>query len=217
MSRTEVIGSATLYLGDCQDILPAIEGIDAVVTDPPYGNGKRWQGGRREWRLGGGGADLKWDQAPFAGLADLLSKYAVSIVWGGERYALPLSRGWLVWDKKSNGFSSGDCELAWSSLDRPIRVFRLGRNIFTPLLPNWEQKLHPTQKPTDLMRWCIEQLPAGVKTIADPFMGSGTTGVACVNLGRKFIGIERSPAYFDMACRRMEEAQRQPGLFGVAP
>ena len=78
-------------------------------------------------------------------------------------------------------------------------------------------KEHPTQKPLDVMKWCIERLPSGCSTILDPFMGSGTTGVACVKLGRKFIGIEIEPKYFDIACKRISEALKQPDFFVEKP
>jgi len=107
-------------------------------------------------------------------------------------------------------FSGADFELAWTNLDKPSKAFRLSRVEAYGQV----ERLHPTQKPLPLMKWCIGHLtnPAP-QTILDPFMGSGTTGVAAVQMGRDFIGIEREPKYFDIACKRIEDAQRQGDLF----
>ena len=128
-------------------------------------------------------------------------------MWGGQYFNLPPSGSWLIWDKVVREFTSGHAELAWTNLGLPVRAF----NSATCLLAN-EGKLHPTQKPLKLMRWCLAFIP-DAQTILDPFMGSGTTGVAAVQMGRKFIGIERDPGYFDIACRRIEQAQRQGDMF----
>jgi DNA modification methylase len=131
------------------------------------------------------------------------------IVWGGNYYSLPAARGWLVWDKVQR-FSGADAELAYTNLDIPVRIYRLSR---IDAHQNLERgKEHPTQKPIVLMEWCLSFIP-DAKTILDPFMGSGTTGVACMRLGRQFIGIEREARYFEMACQRIENAQRQERLF----
>jgi DNA modification methylase len=130
------------------------------------------------------------------------------IVWGGNYFDLPPSRCWLVWNKPERGFTLAEAELAWTNADAVVRVFDAPRSE-----PGRE---HPTQKPVALMRWCIAKL-SKAETILDPFMGSGTTGVACVKLGRRFIGIEREPKYFDIACRRIAEAYKQPDLFIPSP
>ena len=206
--REEIIGDCTLYLGDCLEVMPTLDPVDAVLTDPPYGIGE--DGGRFRGRRGGGHRILPkdgWDAArpgPNAFEAMLLvSRH--QIIWGGNYFAdlLPASKGWLYWDKLMGG-DFADGELAWTSLDRALRKFtRCNKD---------HGKQHPTQKPVALMQWCLGFLP-NAQTILDPFMGSGTTGVACVNLGRKFIGIELEPKYFDIACKRIEEAYRQPRLF----
>ena len=205
--RVERIGDATLYLGDCRDVLPTLGKVDAVITDPPYGIGE--DGGRR----GRKGQNIRvlpkmgWDASRPAKstFAQILSAAPVQIIWGGNYFAdlLPPSKGWLYWQKLMGGdFSDG--ELAWTNRDKALREFTC--------CPKGKGGLHPTQKPVPLMEWCLGFLP-DARTILDPFMGSGTTGVACVNLGRAFIGIEREPSYFDIACRRIEEAYRQPRLF----
>jgi site-specific DNA-methyltransferase (adenine-specific) len=205
--RKEVIGNATLYLGDCMDILPTLPKVDAVITDPPYGIGE--DGGRFRDRKGGGHRVLEklgWDkERPTREVFMLMESAApIRMYWGGNYFAdyLPPSKGWLYWNKLMGGdFSDG--ELAYTNLDRALRQFTYC---------NKERgKEHPTQKPTELMEWCLSFVP-NAQTIIDPFMGSGTTGVACMNLGRSFIGIEREPKYFDIACRRIEDAQRQGRL-----
>ena len=205
MSRIEQIGDCTLYLGDCREILPTIGKVDAVVTDPPYGIGAsqmkigKWRTSRMK--------KMAWDAEP----GDLSALPEVpTIIWGGNYFNLPPSRAFLVWDKGA-GFKGRDfaeCELAWCSWDGNARTFA-----FDPLARGaYRDKEHPTQKPVEVIRWCLSMLPAS-QTILDPFMGSGTTGVACVKLGRKFIGIEIDEGYFDIACRRIEEAYKQPDLF----
>ena len=207
--RVEQIGDCTLYLADCMEVLPTLTEVDAVVTDPPYGLGSKWQGGRSKWPLAHGGDGHKkiksWD-----GNAPSLEWIGrtPAIIWGGNHHAdLAISSGWLVWDKMVRKFTSGHCELAWTNLDQPVRCFSYANGQLAT-----EGKLHPTQKPLPLMEWCLSFLP-DCKVILDPFMGSGTTGVACVNLGRAFVGIEKDPDYFDVACQRIQDAVNQPQLF----
>lgn len=202
MSRVEVIGNATLYLGDCQDVLPTLGKVDAVVTDPPYGLGRKLAGG--SW-----GENAVWDQSPSA-IVPHLFHLGPSIIWGGNYYALPPSRGWLSWFKPDAPPSMANFELAWTSLDCNARQLSCSIAETNP-----ERVGHPTQKPLRLMKWCLTFVP-NERTILDPFMGSGTTGVAAVEMQKSFIGIEREPKYFDIACRRIEDAQRQGQLFGDA-
>jgi len=151
---------------------------------------------------------MAWDGQPCAGVPALLALADAVVVWGGNYYALPPSRGWLVWDKKQNDqWTTGQAELAWTNIDKPVRVFRFAQCEQA----NEGAKEHPTQKPLALMTWCLKWVPDGV--VMDPYMGSGTTGVACVQQRRPFLGIEIEPRYFDIACRRIEEAQRQGDMF----
>lgn len=202
------IGNATLYLGDCAEILPTLCQFDAVITDPPYGIGE--DGGRFRDRKGGNHRVLEkmnWDKSrPSKELFDLIeSKAQKRLYWGGNYFAdyLTASRGWLYWDKMMGGdFSDG--ELAYTNMDKVLKSFSYC---------NKEHgKQHPTQKPVKLMEWCIDYLDSP-QSIIDPFMGSGTTGVACVNMKKQFVGIEREQKYFDIACKRIEDAQRQVCLF----
>lgn len=204
-----IIGDATLYLGDCMDILPTLDKVDAVITDPPYGMGDKLFGsGSSRWaKLHNERGGFSWDQEAPSVVLDLPAMAAKAIIWGGNFFSLPPSRAWLVWNKIVRNFSTSVCELAWTSLDRPINAFDYSHGQLAT-----EGKHHPTQKPLPLMKWCIEQC-GDVQTILDPFMGSGTTGVAAIQMGRKFIGIEREPRYFDIACERISNAQKQQTLF----
>lgn len=213
MRKETLAEGIELYLGDCREVLPTLGKVDAVVTDPPYGISKLWAGEQKgkngKSRLWDG--DNAWDDSTMPEAVRLARSIAESsIIWGGNYYDLPPSRGYLVWDKMQE-FSNADSELAWCSWDQTPRTFRYARAQLAS-----EGKDHPTQKPLPLMVWCLRFLPKA-KTILDPFMGSGTTGVACVKLGRKFIGIEIEPKYFDIACKRISEALKQPDFFVEKP
>lgn len=208
LSRVEHIGNATLYLGDCREILPTLAPLDVIVTDPPYGLGDKWKGGKDEWPLRDADG-MAWDADTVAyvnELPALATRHA--IIWGGHLYSLPPKRGWLIWDKGNERFSSGAAELAWSTLDQPIRKMTLGTNVFTPFNAKSEEKYHPTQKPVPVMQWCLSFIP-DAEGVCDPFMGCGSTGVAALGAGKAFTGIEISEKYFDIACRRLDQAQRQ--------
>jgi site-specific DNA-methyltransferase (adenine-specific)/modification methylase len=209
--RVEQIGLATLYLGDCREIAPTLDRPSAIVTDPPYGLGDKWNGGggskRSSWSFNPAEAKA-WDGRPCDGVLPLLQLADHVVIWGGNYYPLPPSRCWLVWDKKQNDqWTTGQAELAWTNIDKPVRVFRFAQCEQA----NEGRKDHPTQKPLALMMWCLKWVGEG--TILDPYMGSGTTGVACIKQRRPFVGIEVDPRYFDIACRRIEEAQRQGDMF----
>jgi DNA modification methylase len=209
------IGLATLYLGDCTELLGKIGPVDAVITDPPYGIGASSGVGKYGVRKWGGDKDLKWDSfAPQQVINDLLDLEVPTIIWGGNYFQLPQHRCPLVWDKGAGmrNRTFAECEVAYSNLDRNATVY-----CRDPLASgDYAGKEHPTQKPVALMNWCVELLPDGTNTILDPFMGSGSTGVSAVQKGRSFIGIEREPSYFQIACRRIEDAQRQKDFFVAA-
>lgn len=212
--RCERIHDAVLYQGDCREILPLLPKVDAVVTDPPYGINAARDRKSEKW----GWKDYDgagWDKvrpcddtlrAAFGAAKSL-------IVWGGNYFSdiLPASERWLIWDKGQTDFSLADAELAWCSDAGAVR-----RLMYPRATALQDGKVHPTQKPIAVMEWCLGFLPKA-RTILDPFMGSGTTGVACAKLGRKFIGIELEPKYFDIACKRIDEAYRQPRLFKDEP
>ncbi|MBD3762626.1 DNA methyltransferase [Rhizorhabdus sp.] len=216
--RVEQIGLATLYLGDSGEIMPTLPTVDLLLTDPPYGIN---YGGQLEGKGDGyGNADSNgwksydapdWDKSrPNPEIFELLLKAGNDqVIWGGNYFAdlLPPTMRWLVWDKGQRDFSLADVELAWTSQQKAARAFTYARALALK-----DGKEHPTQKPIALMKWCIDLMP-DPKTILDPFMGSGTTGVAAVQMGRQFIGVEKHPAYFEIACRRIDQAQRQGDLF----
>jgi len=218
--KVEKIGRATLYLGDCRDVLPTLGKVDAVVTDPPYGIGVDVAMAKQSGTKYGNAAAAKrqydatgWDCAPpsHETIAAVVAAGRWSIIFGGNYFGLPASRCWLVWDKENGSNAFADAELAWTNLDKPVRV---KRHMWNGMIRKGheERSEHPTQKPLGVMQWAIDQIPDAA-TILDPFMGSGTTGVAAVQMGRDFIGIEREPKYFDIACRRIEDAQRQGDMF----
>lgn len=220
--REETIGAARLILGDCRDVLPTLPRVDAVVTDPPYGIGADRSAHKASGNVVGHGhrrvakrtyAATDWDNTvpPPELIRAVRAAGEWCILFGGNYFEVPPSSCWLVWDKDANG-NLADCELAWTNIPRAVRRIRYLWNGFARA--NGEPRDdHPTQKPLGVMKWAISQLPAPSKTILDPFMGSGTTGVAAVSMGRKFIGIEREPKYFDIACKRIEDAQRQGDMF----
>lgn len=229
--REEIIGDCRLLLGDCRDILPTLGPVDAVVTDPPYGIDIASTGTVGATGRNGGGHRLgaravkqyiasDWDRN---GLSDeqwalIKAKAPLWIVWGGNHLANVLgpSAGMLVWDKKcQNGWDDtfSEIEVAWTNAMSRAKGFRhLWAGAIRASEHTANVREHPTQKPIALMEWCLGYVP-DAQTILDPFTGSGSTGVACVLQGRAFIGIEREPSYFDIACRRIEEAYKQPRLF----
>jgi len=219
------LGEHRLVCGDCTD--PAVvarvmggEKADMMFTDPPYGI-QRDKGFGGADGFGGNGSPIArrqyaddWDSSrPEKVTFDALLMIAKkSIVFGGNFFAdiLPQSKHWLVWDKLNTMPTFGDCELAWTNIDRDsVKKYTVQYN---GLIGKEKERFHPTQKPVRLMEWCIDHAPeAG--TICDPYMGSGTTGVAAVKMGKTFFGIEREPKYFDIACKRIEDAQRQTSMF----
>jgi len=215
--------SVTLMLGDCRDLLP-IE-CDAVVADPPYGISyspggggggiRRKDGTRYAKRFTGDDLVLHDDEAYDP--APILAMGKPTCLWGGNHFAsrLPDSSGWLIWDKRRgttrNDFA--DCEIAWTNQKRVARVLP---HLWNGMLKDSERgipRVHPTQKPVAVMEWCMDELkiPQGA-VVLDPYMGSGTTGVACIRTGRKFIGIEKDPTYFEIAKKRIA-AELSQGVF----
>lgn len=217
--RVEYIGrDCVLLLGDCREILPALGKVDAVVTDPPYGIG---ESNERNLTRGVLAAPrdyghYEWDKQPADPAIIMAAREASAhqIIFGGNYFELPPAKCWLVWDKLNGDNDFADCELAWTNLDKAVRRLQWRWNGM--IRAEKGDRVHPTQKPVGVMVWCIEHLPRTAATILDPFMGSGTTGVACVKLGRKFIGIEVEPKYFDIACKRVAAAVAEPRLPGLA-
>jgi len=197
----------------------------AILTDPPYGIGAdKGKTGRRSFN---GSKPIEsraypqneWDnKRPSDDIFHLMLNSADSvIIWGGNYFAdlLPPMGKWLWWDKCQTMPTFGDGELAWTNLSgtTPKKFTYANNKIFADRV----ERYHPTQKPLQLMEWCVSLLPPAANIICDPFMGSGTTGVACVKMGKRFIGIEREPDYFDIACERIRKAYAEPDFFIPAP
>lgn len=190
----------TIYHCDCSEIFDELPMFDLLLTDPPYGikadrDRNSQANGWRDYGATG------WDNSPASIeiITACTSKAKESIIWGGNYFALPPSMGFLIWDKGQRDFSLADCEYAWRSKQCAARIFEYAR-----AKAMQDVKQHPTQKPLELMRWCL--LMAGdVKTVLDPFMGSGTTLRACKDAGISCVGIEREERYVEIACRRLEQ------------
>lgn len=214
MAEKVVIGNAELWHADCREVLPLLRRHDLLLTDPPYGIGADMGAGKSAAKWSAvTGAD-RWDEAPpspwLFGLMREMTAW--QCVWGGNYFELPPTRCWLLWDKETAGVTTfADGEMAWTNFDKALR---LKRHLWSgPYMKIKEDRQHPTQKPLAVIAWCIEQAPNDVKSVLDPFMGSGTTGVACAQAGKAFTGIERERRYFDIACERIARAQAQGKLF----
>ena len=192
--------SITIYCGDCREILPSLEKVDLLLTDPPYGidAGNMTLGYANTFKDKIQRSDWDTDKPDDETIRAILSSADKSIIWGGNYFSLPPSRNFLVWDKtpELQGRSFAECEVAWASWDSVARLFRYS--------PTQMRKVHKTQKPLPLMRWCLGLVPDAT-TILDPFMGSGTTLVAAKLEGRKAIGIEISEKYCEIAAERLRQ------------
>ena len=204
MSEEVQIGECRLILGDCREVLPTLPMADLVLTDPPYGIyacGGKW----------GKKSDLQWDKSAADNENQILSAGKLHIIWGGNYFVLPPSRGWLAWRKPDRIPSAADFELAWTSMDMNARLIEHSISA-----TNAERIGHPTQKPLRVMEWCLSFAPSA-RTVLDPFMGSGTTGVACARMGLQFTGVERERKYFDIAGERIDNAYKQAPLLLIQP
>ena len=205
-----------LHLGDCLEVMRSMpdKSVDAVITDPPYGIGidgskESIQNGvqiRKQYDFKG------WDKSiPTVDVFVNINRVSeTQIVFGANYFNEYLEqghKGWIIWEKGQRNLSMSDCEIIYTNLNKPTRVHTVHRAKL------WaENPQHPTQKPITLMKWILENYTHENDTIFDPFMGSGTTGVACVQTGRNFIGCEIDPTYYAIAERRIQEAQLQTRL-----
>lgn len=213
--RVAAYPSAQLILGNSLIVLNALKGkYDAIISDPPYGISYDPSGpGGSKWHDVHGivGDDAPFDPAP------MLDAKVPTVLFGGNNFAsrLPDSRGWFVWDKRPGMKSTcfADCEIAWSSLDQPAKMIRYAWSGAWRGPETGDTHWHPTQKPVEVMRWLIETATKPGDTVLDPYMGSGTTGVAALQAGRKFIGIEILERWWQNACKRIEREQAQGKLF----
>jgi len=213
------IGLATLFLGDCAEVLNTLKhtvqpSSTGIVTDPPYGIGRWSSTGGNSLSAAETEEINKWDVAPPVEVFDLIRTISKEqIIWGGNYFLDILGKtpSPLLWDKKIRDMHYADGEFAWTSFKHgALRIFETA--LQSTEVRSMGRK-HPTQKPIVLMEWCLSKLPAELTLIVDPFMGSGTTGVAAVTGGKQFIGIDLNPKHFETACGRIEEAQKQEGLF----
>ena len=197
----------TIYHGDCLEILPHLEPVDLVLTDPPYGigeaAGKNKSRGKKAVARDYGNAD--WDDQPITDelLGMILQAGHRAAIFGGNYYAVPPSSCWLVWDKENSG-DFADAELAWTNYGKAVRLKRHRWNGMIRK-DNEPRYGHPTQKPLEVMRWALLTCPGNPQTILDPFMGSGTTLVAAKLEGRKAIGIELEERYCEIAVKRLAQ------------
>lgn len=197
-------GGITIYHGDCRQIVPTLGRFDLLLTDPPYGIGAD------KMTLGNGKRKIfrgseSWDSAPPTWEIEMVRASAEKhIIWGGNYFAgLPPSRGWLFWDKGTGDNDYSDGELAWTNIDTVLKKFCrswVGANAKDSDCG----REHPTQKPKTLMQWCIE-IAGDVETIIDPFAGSGTTGRAAKDLGKRAVLIEREEKYCEIAANRLSQ------------
>lgn len=206
--------AVTIYHGDCRQIVPLLGRFDLLLTDPPYGIGADMAMHKASGNVVGHGhrrvakrtyEASEWDSRPVEEwlLKLLLEKSDKQIIFGGNYYALPPCKGPLVWDKQNDGNNFADAELAWNNLGCPVRI---KRHLWNGMARKGSEMRfdHPTQKPLELMAWCIG-LAGDVQTILDPFAGSGTTGRAAKDLGKKAVLIEREERYCEIAARRLAQ------------
>lgn len=225
-----VIGNATLYLGDCRDILPTLPKVDAVITDPPYGISDapiKGQGrtGKRTGAINVWHAESGWDHAIDPEWCALACAAAPVVAWFGHWRKRPEVEAAMTFPIRAEIVWAKDChvgppcplamrdERIWLFSESGIKGAHFETTVWDePIIPTWAQKAHKNEKPVRLMERILRFL--NPQTVIDPFMGSGTTGIACLNTGRAFYGIEQDPAHFATACRRIEDAQRQGRLIG---
>lgn len=230
--RIERIGLATLYLGDAADVLREVEPAAAVITDPPYGVGYVTNYRKvmdTPAMLANDAEAPLWCVPMMAGAVRdggalyLCTSLGVMAEWGAALALAGLTpKTPIIWDK--GNWTAGDLEGDFGNQVEIVlfahkgrHKLRAGRRANLWSVPRPPSGDHPTPKPVGLMSGMVESSTDRGDVVLDPFIGSGTTGVAAVRIGRRFVGCEIEPKYFDIACRRIEEAQRQPDLFAAPP
>lgn len=197
-------GGIQIFHGDCREILPHVYG-DGLITDPPYGLNDNWH----DARSNGNGKSRLWASIPQWDvetvdaeiLLAFIQKCGQSVIWGGNYYPLPPSGCWLAWDK-CQSFGGAEFELAWTNISKANRIFRMSR-IDAYVNSAESSKCHPSQKPLQLIEWCLSHLTSTL--IIDPFMGSGTTLVAAKKQNKQAIGIEIEEKYCEIAAKRLSQ------------
>ncbi len=187
----------TIFHADCRELLHTFN-VAAVVTDPPYGVLANGSAAVRRSLGNDSDGQVAWDIAPDIGvMTQVIACAPVQMIWGGLHLPLPVTYGYLVWDKQIDGLNFGECEVCWTSMRFAPRIFRY-RAVGVD-----GGKQHPTQKPVDLMKWCLGFAPDGM--VLDPFMGSGTTLRAAKDLGRRAVGVEIEERYCEIAANRLRQ------------
>mgnify|MGYP006381073159 CR=1 FL=1 len=215
--RTEQIGLATLYLGDCREVLPSLS-VDLVLTDPPFGVGNFVQTtGRIMGRGANRGKAVEWNDCgpddEFFEVLKRISKHR--IIWGANFFnCFEEKGGAIVWDKCQRMPNFSKADIASCTHFQKTEIVRIPWTNFT--VTHRAQTDHPCERPVELYEWCIGYLPK-CESVLDPYLGSGSCGVAAVRMGKRFTGIEINEQYFDQCCRRIEDAQRQAQMFDYAP
>lgn len=208
------IGNATLYLGDCLEILPTLGNVDAVITDPPFGVGNFVQvTGTIRGRGHSSGQAVDWNDVPpppeVFKMLRKMSKHR--IIWGANFFNCFEDRGGaIVWIKNQKMPNFSKADIASCTHYQKTETVTIPWTNFN--VAHQAETDHPCERPVALYEWCINYLPK-IESVLDPFMGSGSVAVACHRKNKTFIGIERNPRYFYLACRRIDDAQRQYGLF----
>ncbi len=203
---------------DCLEVMQGMsyKSIDLVLTDPPYGLGYDKSISKQGNKKYGNAAAAKkdygqtnWDQKPPIVYFDAI--FAISnncVIWGAEHLSnmFDTSRGWIVWNKKTDGNNFSDCELAYTTFNKSIIRFDFTWNgMIQENMKNKEKRYHPTQKPIELFSWCLEKYSKPNDIILDPFAGSGTTAIACLKMGRKYICVEKEQKYIDIINKRINQ------------
>ena len=232
--RTETIGDATLWLGDCMEVmaLSTANSFDLAITDPPYFPGPNKSGyyGKGYSSLGVQRAKHydslpEWSVPEASYFTELQRVAKHQIIWGANHFADRFNAagpGWIVWDKLNGASSFADAELAYSSMDCAVRVFRyvwsgMHQGQYGGNMAKNEPRIHPTQKPIALYEWLLDCYAAPGQRIIDTHMGSGSSAIAAANRGFAFVGVEIDPVMFDAACRRIEKFAKQGQLFAPEP
>lgn len=228
--KTEIFGSATLYLGDCKDAMKDMgaRAFDLAITDPPYFDGPNRSGyyGKGFSSLGVPRAKhydqiASWDVPEAHYFSELQRVATHQIIWGANHFAdrfNAASPSWIVWDKLNGASTFADAELAYCSMPCAVRVFRyvwngMHQGQYGGNKRLSEARIHPTQKPVALYEWLLDTYADVGQGILDTHLGSGSSAIAAINRGFKFVGIEKDPVVFDAACKRVEYWAKQPSLF----
>lgn len=206
----------TIYCGDCLEIMPLLPDVDLIITDPPYGIGadKNLRANKQHGKAAAPSKDYgigDWDsRTPVQEIFDRILTHSQRVcIFGGNYFDLPQMPGWLVWDKDNGNNGYADCELVWTNYKSAVRRLRFQwMGMIQENMKEKEYRWHPTQKPIPVMRWAITKCDIEALTVLDPFLGSGTTLVACKELGRNGIGIEINPKYCEIAKKRLQNTQR---------